>query len=82
MTAWKNPRIPRTGIKGQSELLDRPEQLKTMASEVFLAVFCACFDAHYDTSNESCLRWWINESIQDFIVPTFIRGDPLQVCTV
>ena len=33
-------------------------------------------------SNESCLRWWINESIWDFIVPTFICGDPLQACTV
>ena len=27
-----------------------------MASEVFLSVFHACFDAHYDMSNESCLR--------------------------
>ena len=53
-----------------------------MASEVFLAVFCACFDAHYDMSNESCLRWWINESIRDFIVPTFICGNTLQACTV
>ena len=54
----------------------------TMASEVFLAVFCAHFDAHYNTSNESCLRWWINESIWDFIAPTFICGNPLQACTV
>ena len=53
-----------------------------MASEVFLAVFHVCFDAHYDASNESCLRWWINESIWDFIVPTFICRDPLQACTV
>ena len=53
-----------------------------MTSEVFLAVFCACFDVHYDVSNESCLRWWINESIQDFIVPTFICGDLLQACMV
>ena len=53
-----------------------------MASEVFLAVFRARFDAHYDTSNESCLRWWINESIWDFIAPTFIHGDPLHTCTV
>ena len=53
-----------------------------MASEVFLAVFCARFDVHYDASNESCLRWWINESIQDFIAPTFIHGDLLQACTV
>ena len=53
-----------------------------MASEVFLAVFHACFDAHYDMSNESCLRWWINESIRDFIAPTFIRGNVLQACTV
>ena len=82
MTSWKNPRISRKGIKRQSELLDQPEQLHTMASEVFLAVFCAHFDAHYDASNESCLRWWINESIRDFIVPTFICGDPLQACTV
>ena len=43
---------------------------------------CAHFNARYDTSNESCLRWWINESIQDFIAPTFICGDPLQACTV
>ena len=53
-----------------------------MASEVFLAVFHARFDACYDTSNKSCLRWWINESIQDFIAPTFICGDLLQACTV
>ena len=63
-------------------MLDRPEPLKTMASEVFLAVFRARFDVHYDASNESCLRWWINENIRDFIVPTFICGDPLQACTV
>ena len=36
----------------------------------------------FDMSNESCLRWWINENIQDFIVPTFIRSDLLQACTV
>ena len=30
----------------------------------------------------SCLRWWINENIRDFIVPTFICGDLLQACTV
>ena len=53
-----------------------------MASEVFLAVFHVHFDAHYDTSNESCLRWWINENIHDFIAPTFIHGDLLQACTV
>ena len=53
-----------------------------MASEVFLAVFCAHFDAYYDASNESYLRWWINESIWDFIAPTFICGNPLQACTV
>ena len=53
-----------------------------MASEVFLAVFCVRFDAHYDVSNESCLRWWINESIRDFIAPTFICGNTLQACTV
>ena len=53
-----------------------------MASEVFLAVFRAHFDVHYDMSNESCLRWWINESIQDFIVPTFIHRDLLQACMV
>ena len=40
------------------------------------------FDACYDASNESCLRWWINENIRDFIVPTFIRGNLLQVCTM
>ena len=53
-----------------------------MTSEVLLAVFHACFDAHYDVLNESCLRWWINESIRDFVVPTFIRGNVLQACTV
>ena len=53
-----------------------------MASEVFLAVFRVRFDAHYDASNESCLRWWINESIWDFIAPTFIHRDSLQACTV
>ena len=40
------------------------------------------FNAPYDASNESCLRWWINENICDFIVPTYIRSDPLQPCTV
>ena len=80
--SWKNPRIPCKGIKRQSELLDRPEQLKTMVSEVFLAVFRVRFDVCYDVSNESCLRWWINENIWDFIAPTFIRSDPLQACTV
>ena len=82
MTSWKNPRIPCKGIKWQSDLLNQPEQLKTMASEVFLAVFHVRFDVRYDTSNESCLRWWINEHIWDFIVPTFICGDPPQACTV
>ena len=53
-----------------------------MASEVFLAVFCARFDAHYDASNESGLRWWINKNIRDFITPTFIRGNPLKACMV
>ena len=53
-----------------------------MASEVFLAVFHAHFDAHYDALNESCLRWWINERIRDFIAPTFICGNMLQACTV
>ena len=53
-----------------------------MASEVFLAVFCVHFDAHYDVSNESCLRWWINENIHDFIVPMYICCDPPQACTV
>ena len=63
-------------------MLDRPEKLKTMASEVFLVVFHVCFDVRYDASNESCLRWWINENICDFIVPTFIHGDLPQACTV
>ena len=53
-----------------------------MASEVFLAVFRAHFDVHYNVSNESCLRWWINENICDFIVPTYIHGDLPQPCTV
>ena len=53
-----------------------------MASEIFLAVFRERFDALYDASNESGLRWWINENIRDFIVPTFIRGNPLNACTV
>ena len=46
-----------------------------MASEIFLAVFHVCFDARYDVLNESGLRWWINENIRDFIVPTFICGN-------
>ena len=41
-----------------------------------------CLDTHYDASNESCLRWWINENIHNFIVPTYICGDPLQPCMV
>ena len=53
-----------------------------MASEVFLVVFRVRCDAHYGTSNESFLRWWINESIWDFIAPTFIRGDLLQACMI
>ena len=53
-----------------------------MASEIFLAVFHACFDALYDVSNKSGLRWWINENIRDFIAPTFIRSNPFNVCTV
>ena len=47
-----------------------------MASEVFLAVFSARFDACYDASNESCLGWWINKNIHNFIAPTYIHGDP------
>ena len=47
-----------------------------------LSSFPCTFDVHYDASNESCLRWWINKSIWDFIVPTFICGDLLQACTV
>ena len=39
-------------------------------------------DALYDASNESGLSWWINETIRDFITPTFIRGNPLNACTV
>ena len=53
-----------------------------MASEVFLAVFHACFNARYDASNESCLRWWINENIHNFIAPTYICGNLPQPCTV
>ena len=53
-----------------------------MASEIFLAVFRVHFDACYDASNESDLRWWINENIRDFIASTFIHGDPLKACTV
>ena len=53
-----------------------------MVSEIFLAVFCAHFDALYNASNESSLRWWINENIRDFITPTFLRGNPFNVCTV
>ena len=53
-----------------------------MASEIFLAVFRARFDALYDASNESGLRWWINENIRDFITPTFICGNPFNACTV
>ena len=46
----------------------------SMASEIFLQFFRACFDALYDASNESGLRWWINENIRDFIAPTFIHS--------
>ena len=53
-----------------------------MASEIFLAVFRARFDALYDVSNESGLRWWINENIWDFIAPMFIHGNPFNVCMV
>ena len=53
-----------------------------MASEVFLAIFRARFDALYDASNESGLRWWINENIRDFIAPTYLRGNPFNPCTV
>ena len=53
-----------------------------MASEIFLAVFHARFDALYDASNESGLRWWINENIQDFIAHTFICGNPFNACMV
>ena len=53
-----------------------------MASEIFLAVFRACFDALYDASNESGLRWWINENIRDFITPTFICSNPFNACMV
>ena len=53
-----------------------------MASEIFLAVFHARFDALYDALNESGLRWWINENIRDFIAPTFIHGNPFNACTV
>ena len=53
-----------------------------MASEIFLVVFRACFNALYDASNESGLRWWINENIQDFIAPTFICSNPFNACTV
>ena len=35
----EKPKDSRKGIKGRDELLDGPEQLKTMTSEVFLAVF-------------------------------------------
>ena len=40
------------------------------------------FDALYDASNESGLRWWINENIRDFITPTYLRGNPFNPCTV
>ena len=53
-----------------------------MASEIFLAVFRARFDALYDASNKSGLRWWINKNIRDFIAPTFICGNPFNACTV
>ena len=53
-----------------------------MASEIFLAVFRVHFDALYDASNESGLRWWINKNIRDFIAPTFICGNPFNACMV
>ena len=51
-----------------------------MASEVFHAIFIACFDTRYDTSNESSCRWWVNENIHDFIMPTYLRGYLPQPC--
>ena len=53
-----------------------------MASEVFLAIFRVRFDALYDASNESGLRWWINENIRDFIAPTYLPSNPFNPCTV
>ena len=53
-----------------------------MASEIFLAVFRVHFDVLYDASNESSLRWWINENLWDFIASTFIHGNPLNACMV
>ena len=53
-----------------------------MALEIVLELFRVRFDACYDVSNESGLRWWINENISDFIVPTFICGNPLEACTI
>ena len=53
-----------------------------MASEVFLAIFRARFDTLYDASNESGLRWWMNENIRDFIAPTYLHGNPFSPCMV
>ena len=53
-----------------------------MASEIFLELFHVHFDVCYNATNESGLRWWINKNIRDFIAPTFIRGNPLEACTV
>ena len=55
-----------------------------MASEVFLAVFSACFDVRYDVSNESSLRWWVNENIcMTLSCPMYIHGDlHCSLCTI
>ena len=82
MMSWENPRISHGDYKKAKLSCSIDHNHSDMASEIFLAVFRACFDVLYDASNESGLRWWINENIRDFIAPTFIRGNPFNVCTV
>ena len=58
MMSWENQRIPHKGIKERNELLDWPEQLKTMASEDVLSSFsCALWCTLW------CVKWVMLEMV-------------------
>ena len=82
MTSWVNPRISLRWYKRREWVAWSTRTTKEMASEVFHVIFSAHFEAHHDESNEACLRWWINEKICDFIMPSYLCGDPPQPCTM
>ena len=85
---WHNDDVmekPKDFPKGYKKVKWVAQSTRTtyiMASEVFLAVFLCTIWCTLWCIEWIFLRWWINESIRDFIAPTFMCRNTLQACTV